>query len=54
MKKNKNFFNNVNTLAKLEKELNKNEDKLDFIHKLYGKGLFNLGPIKDNTIVKEK
>ena len=54
LKKNKNFFNNVNTLAKLEKELNKNEDKLDFIHKLYGKGLFNLGPIKDNTIVKEK
>ena len=53
-KNNKNFYNTVNTLDKLEKELNKCNDKLDFIHKLYGKGLFNLGPIKDNKKEKEK
>ena len=46
--KNKKFFSSINTLAKLKKELDKNDDKLDFIHKLYGKGLFNFGPIKDN------
>ena len=51
---NKNFYNSINTLDKLEKELDKNKDKIDFIHKLYGKGLFNIGPVKDNTFEKEK
>ena len=51
---NKNFYNSINTLDKLEKELDKNKDKIDFIHELYGKGLFNIGPIKDNKYEKLK
>jgi hypothetical protein len=53
---NKNYYNSVYNYDKLEKELNKNKsnkDKIDFIHTLYGKGLFNLGAIKDNLIGKE-
>ena len=51
LQKNKNSYNNI---VKLEKELNNIEDKIDYIHKLYGKGLFHLGPIKDSRIDKEK
>jgi len=54
LKNNKNFYNTINTLDKLQKELDNNKDKIDFIHKLYGKGLFNLGAIKDSKIEKEK
>ena len=53
---NKNYYNSVYNYDKLEKELNRNKnnkDKIDFIHTLYGKGLFNLGAIKDNLIGKE-
>ena len=53
LKNNKTFYNSINSLDKLEKELDKNKDKIDFIHKLYGKGLFNIGPIEDNKIEKE-
>ena len=53
LKNNKNFYNTINSLDKLEKELDKNNDKMTFIHKLYGKGLFNLGPIKDSKFEKE-
>ena len=54
LKNNKTFYNAINTLDKLEKELDKNKDKIDFIHRLYGKGLFNLEPIKDIKLEKEK
>ena len=53
---NKNYYNSVYNYDKLEKELNRNKnnkDKIDFIHTLYGKGLFNLGAIKDSLIEKE-
>jgi hypothetical protein len=53
LKNNKNFYNTINSLDKLHKELDKNNDKMTFIHKLYGKGLFNLGPIKDSKFQTE-
>ena len=49
-KNNKIFYNTINTIDKLEKQLDNNKDKIDFIHRLYGKGLFNLGSIKDNKL----
>ena len=54
LKTNKTFYNTINSLDKLEKELDNNKDKMEFIHKLYGKGLLNIGPIEDNKIEKEK
>ena len=54
LKNNKIFYNSIDSLVKLEKELDKNNDKIDFIHKLYGRGLFNIGPIKDNIVEKDK
>ena len=54
LKNNKIFYNSINSLDKLEKELDKNNDKIDFIHKLYSKGLFNIGPIKDDILEKDK
>lgn len=46
-KNNKSIYNSINNFDKMEKELNKNKDKVDFIHKLYGEGLFDLSPIND-------
>ena len=54
IKFNKNYYNSVFNHDKLEKELAKNKDKIDFLHGLYSKGLFDLGPIKDNIFDKEK
>ena len=54
LKNNKIFYNSINSLDKLEKELDKNNDKIDFIHNLYGKGLSNIGAIKDNIFEKDK
>ena len=54
LKNNKIFYNTINTIDKLEKQLGNNKDKIDFINRLYGKGLFNLGPIKDNKLEQEK
>ena len=51
LQKNQNIYNNID---KLEKDINNSGDKIDFIHKLYGKGFFHLGPIKDSRIYKEK
>ena len=46
---------NYNDIIKLENELNKNMDKLDFMDHLYGKGLFDISPIdnQDNEIYQE-
>ena len=54
LKNNKIFYDTINTIDKLEKQLDNNKDKIDFIHRLYGKGLFNLDPIKDNKLEQEK
>ena len=44
----KSFYNKVNTLEKLENELGQKQNKINFIYELYGKGLFELGSIKEN------
>ena len=49
----KSFYESVNNLDKLENELEKSKDKIDFIHSLYGKGLFYLGPVSDQEEKKE-
>ena len=57
IKYNKNYYNSVYKYDKLQIELNRNKDnkdKIDFIHTLYGKGLFNLGAIKDDVFEKDK
>ena len=51
-KNNKSIYNNIKNFDIMEKELKKNKDKVDFIHKLYGEGLFNLTPINDVEIIK--
>ena len=47
------YYESVNNVDKLESELAKSKDKIDFIHKLYGKGLFYLGPVRDQIEKKE-
>ena len=49
IKKYKEFCEKVNTSEKIENELEQKEDKTKFIYELYGKGLFNLGSVKDNN-----
>ena len=49
----KSSINNYNDINKLENELNKNLDKLDFMHQLYGKGLINLELISDDEIIRD-
>ena len=41
---------NYNEINKLENEINKNSDKVDFMHQLYGKGLLNIEPLYENEI----
>jgi hypothetical protein len=43
------FSNDINTMEKLDKELSQKVEKIDFIYELYGKGLFNLGRLKENS-----
>ena len=43
------FSNDINTIEKLDKELSQKVEKIDFIYELYGKGLFNLGRLKENN-----
>ena len=47
---NKNFYTKINNLEKLEKELEQKQNKTNFFYELYGKGLFNLGSVKENNI----
>ena len=49
----KSSSNNYNDINKIENELNKNLDKLDFMHQLYGKGLINLELISDDEIIRD-
>ena len=49
IKKYKEFCAKVNTSEKIENELEQKEDKTKYIYELYGKGLFNLGSVKDNN-----
>ena len=49
----KSSINNYNDINKLENELNKNLDKLDFMNQLYGKGLINLELISDDEIIRD-
>ena len=46
---NRNKYNNINNI---ENEINKNNDQLNFMNELYGKGLFDFGIIDDNKIKK--
>ena len=50
IKNNDNFYKNINTLGNLEKELEQKGNKTNFLYELYGKGLFNLGSVKENKI----
>jgi len=43
-------FNDIN---KLENEIGKNKDKVDFMHQLYGKGIINISPITDEDIASK-
>ena len=43
-------FNDIN---KLENEIGKNKDKVDFMHQLYGKGIININPITDEDIASK-
>jgi len=43
IKKYKEFYNSINTLDKLQNELDQKENKIDFIFELYGKGFLDLG-----------
>ena len=43
-------FNDIN---KLENEIEKNKDKVDFMHQLYGKGIINISPITDEDIASK-
>ena len=50
IKNNNNFYTKINTSENLEKELEQKENKTNFLYELYGKGLFNLGSVKENKI----
>ena len=39
------FYKSINNIDKLEKEVEKNANKIDFIYELYGKKLLDLGQI---------
>ena len=49
-KNSKLYYNKINSSEKLENELGKieNGNKTNFIYQLYGKGVFNLGVVKEN------
>ena len=43
-------FNDIN---KMENEIGKNKDKVDFVHQLYGKGIINISPVTDDDIASK-
>ena len=47
IEKYKNFYNEVNTLDNLEKNIENEENKIKFLYDLYGKGFFDLEYIKE-------
>ena len=49
----KSIYENVNSKEKLKNELQYSEDKFDFIHNLYGRGVINIGPANDDYNSKD-
>ena len=52
IKINDSYYNSINTHETFEKELNRNNNKINFIHTLYSKVPFYLGAIKDDELEK--
>ena len=52
IKINDSYYNSINTHETFEKELNRNNNKINFIHTLYSKVPFYLGAIKEDELEK--
>ena len=44
----KSVYDDINSKDKLEKEINNVEDKFEYVHSLYGKGVINVGPVDED------
>ena len=48
------YYNFINENKNFKEEYEKSTDKLDFIYKLYGVGIFNMGNVEENVTKKAK
>ena len=44
----KSIYDDINSKEKLEEILDRQDDKFEFIHKLYGRGVINIGPANED------
>ena len=44
----KSIYDDINSKEKLEEILDKCDDKFDYVHSLYGRGVFNIGPVDED------
>ena len=44
----KSIYDDINSKEKLENILDNRDDKFEYIHKLYGKGVINIGPVDED------
>ena len=49
----KSIYEDVNSKEKLKGTLDYNQDKFEFIHSLYGRGIINIGPAYDDYSAKD-
>ena len=49
----KSIYEDINSKEKLEEALKNADDKFEFIHNLYGRGVINIGPAYDDYTTKE-
>ena len=44
----KSIYDDINSKEKLDEMLNNCDDKFDYVHSLYGRGVINIGPVNED------
>ena len=44
----KSIYDDINSEEKLEEKLDNSQDKFEYVHNLYGRGVINIGPVDED------